>query len=58
MEYLVTWAMTIDADTPRQAAIEAREIQLDPDSRATVFNVRNSDDNGFGVQIDLDESTS
>ena len=37
--YYVTWDIDIEADTPEQAALEARKIQLDPDSLATVFTV-------------------
>lgn len=39
-EYLVTWVIEIDADDPRQAAAMAKEIQEDPDSTATIFNVK------------------
>lgn len=41
MIYHVTWEIDIDfqAETPRQAAQRALEIQRDPDSTATVFTV-------------------
>ncbi|HRO60530.1 MAG TPA: hypothetical protein PKZ27_03050 [Rhodocyclaceae bacterium] len=38
-EYLVSWLINIDADTPEEAAAKAREIQLDPHSMATIFDV-------------------
>ena len=37
--YHVTWNIDIDADTPEAAAREARRIQADPESTATVFSV-------------------
>ena len=39
MEYLVTWTIDIEADTPEQAAVAALEIQRDPESCALVFGV-------------------
>lgn len=36
-KYLVTWAIDIEADSPEEAALEARRIQVDPESIATVF---------------------
>jgi hypothetical protein len=38
-EFVVTWMIGIDADTPREAAEKARTIQLKPDSQAVVFEV-------------------
>ena len=38
-EYKVNWTIDITANSPREAAQEARRIQLDPDSTATVFDV-------------------
>jgi len=37
--YRVNWAIDIDADTPREAAQLALDIQRDPDSCATCFEV-------------------
>lgn len=51
MLYLVTWKIDIDADSPREAAQKAREIQLSPDSTATVFDV--APEKGDPVRIDL-----
>lgn len=39
MEYRVTWDIDIDADSPLEAAREARRIQLNPDSSAVFFRV-------------------
>ena len=41
--YSVTWQITLDADSPIHAAQLAREIQLDPASIATVFDVIEGD---------------
>ena len=41
--YRVTWNIDIEADTPEDAARQAREIQLDPTSMATVFDVASHD---------------
>lgn len=39
-KFIVTWAIEIDAETASEAAHEARLTQLDPDSLATVFEVK------------------
>ena len=39
MEFRVIWEIDIDADSPMEAAQEARAVQLRPDTTATVFNV-------------------
>jgi hypothetical protein len=51
--YLVSWEIDIDADSPLDAAERALEIQRRPDSIATVFAVR--DETGESVEVDLDE---
>lgn len=38
--YLVSWEIHLDAETPEHAALLARQMQLDPDSLATEFQVR------------------
>lgn len=38
-EYLVTWEVEIDADSPREAAVKALTMQRDPKSTATVFTI-------------------
>ena len=50
-EHKVTWTIDIDADTPWQAAEQAREIMLDPCSTATFFTVL--DENGYTHEIGL-----
>jgi hypothetical protein len=40
MEYKVAWHIDIDADSPEDAARKALAIQRNPESIATVFNVR------------------
>lgn len=39
VEFRVIWEIEIEADTPTEAAFEARAIQLTPDMSATVFDV-------------------
>lgn len=51
MEYLVTWKIDIDADSPEEAAREAQRIQLDADSTAQTFEV--DDKNGRKFAVDL-----
>jgi hypothetical protein len=45
-EYTVVWRINIEADSPREAAMEALRIHRKPDSIATVFEVD-------GQEIDL-----
>ena len=37
--YRVTWEIDLEANSPREAAEQAQEIQRDPNSIATVFAV-------------------
>ena len=39
MEYLVSWYIDIEADSPEEAVLIAFEIQRDPFSEATFFEV-------------------
>ncbi len=39
MFYKVEWGINIEAHSPEEAARKAREIQLDPDSTATFYDV-------------------
>ena len=51
--YEVTWQIEVDADTPENAALTARGIQLDPANIATFYFVREiADDKG---QESMDE---
>lgn len=54
--YLVTWIIDIEADTPRDAAQKALEIQRDPESIATVFEVKGRAMEA--VSIDLSEPSA
>ena len=38
--YLVTWLIDLEAESPEDAARQALDIQRDPDSWALVFGVR------------------
>jgi hypothetical protein len=52
-EYQVSWTIDIEAESMDQAARQARAIQLDPDSIATVFTVshRNAPDKVAEVDV-------
>ena len=39
MEFRVTWEIEIEADSAKEAAHEARTVQLTPGTSATVFDV-------------------
>jgi len=54
MNYRVSWQIDLDADSPREAAEKALEIQRRPDSTATAFSVR--DETGGSMEVDLDEA--
>ena len=56
MPYTVTWKIDIDADTPYQAALEAKRIQNDTGSSALFFEVIDPDGKCF--EIDLWNETS
>ncbi len=53
--YRVTWEIDIPAGSPKTAAKRALEIQRNPDSVATVFDVVSP--RGKGKRIDLTENT-
>ena len=48
----INWSIELDATNPMEAAKIAREIQLDPNSLATVFTI--DDLKGQRVVIDYD----
>ncbi len=52
--YRVAWLIDVEADSPQEAAVNARQIQLDPESLATVFEVECAE--GTRFCIDLDDS--
>jgi hypothetical protein len=49
--YTVKWTIEIDSETPEEAARETLEIQRDPASLATVFDIY--DEEGNCTRIDL-----
>lgn len=55
-DYRVGWEVDVFADSPAEAAMEARRIQLDPDSDALCFDVRETypEDAAFEL-VDLDD---
>jgi hypothetical protein len=46
MEYRVNWNIEVDADSPREAAIQARQAQIRPGSTAVVFTVETGNPQG------------
>lgn len=54
MEYEVTWVIQVDAKNPREAAKAAKEIQQDPFTTATNYQVRN-EETGEKTVVDLEE---
>jgi hypothetical protein len=46
MEYKVNWNIEVDADSPREAAIQARQAQIRPGSTAVVFTVETGNPQG------------
>lgn len=52
--YYVEWSINVTADSPEHAARLAQEIQRDPTSSATVFEVIEND-NDERILVDLDE---
>jgi len=53
MEYRVTWAIDVTADSHKDAAKKAQEMQRDLESTATVFDVQDTGNNGVLKQVDL-----
>ena len=49
MQYTVVWEVEVEADSPEQAAMSARHMQLDFQSEADCFDVFGSDGNTFTV---------
>lgn len=55
-EYLVTWEINEEADSPEEAARQALRTQRNPESLAVVFSVQEWP-NGKPVTIDLLEES-
>lgn len=51
MDYTVNWVVNVDAASPEEAANICREMQLDRNSTATVFNI--VDNKGNVTTVDL-----
>lgn len=59
--YRVVWVAVFDAESPEAAVKTAREMQLDKDTLATVFNVQEINEHGTCVAsqvIDSDTLTT
>lgn len=56
-KYLVVWTIDIEADTAQEAAKKARDIQLDPESWATAFEVM-GDETGHAGEAATNTFTS
>ncbi len=50
-EYLISWTIELDANSPLEAARAAHRIMLDPQSRGTVFKVLAE---GCDKEVDID----
>ena len=55
VDYLVTWRIDMEADSPDEAAARALIVQRDPESTAVVFEVSDTS-SGTTWSIDLDDS--
>lgn len=53
--YRVVWEIDIDANSPKEAAEEARRIQLDPESEAVVFDIFYQDETTHIDLLDYEE---
>lgn len=53
--YIVRWEIEVDADTPHEAIEQAIEMLpiMSSDSRATIFDVLDPDDESLIKQIDI-----
>ena len=49
-EYIVTWRIELSAESPHDAVKKAREMQLDPQTSATFYEV--------AIEVDADEDGS
>jgi len=52
--YRITWEIDVDADSPREAAHRAREIQLDPEAWVGCFEIR-EDGSDEVLRVDIDD---
>ena len=54
-EYLVSWEINVDGNTPREAALAALEIMRDGNHNAVVFDVVDGEGNVTRVDLLEDE---
>ena len=54
MEYTVTWDIQLEADTPKQAATLALEIQRDVSSEAVCFVVQDATEKQYFIDLSKD----
>ena len=52
-DYLVSWQIDIEADSPKEAAEEAYQIMSDPNSLARFFTVQS--EGGVEVSVEVDQ---
>ena len=53
MEYLVTWTIEVEADSPQAAAEQAFAAMQDPSTLATCFSVTEQAEGGATFAVDL-----
>jgi len=53
-QYLVTWTIDIEADSPEEAATHSLRIQRDPGSQATYFQIQQKKRPRKRWTVDLD----
>ena len=54
-EYLVSWEINVDGNTPREAALAALEVMRDGNYNAVVFDVADGEGNVTRVDLLEDE---
>ena len=52
MDYFVSWEIEVEAENPIEAAKLARAAQIQPNTRATVFDVFSENAEG-AIRVDL-----
>lgn len=50
--YRITWEIDVEADSPYEAAKEAKKIQQDPESTANVFVVEEEGSDPYTYDLD------
>ena len=52
-QYVVSWNIDVEAETPEEAAEAAFGMMQDPETLATFFHVKEAGKGGKGVTVDL-----